>query len=194
MKKIILLLLLSFILVACDDTNNIEELEIPTNIRLEENMILFNGVENAAFYEIEINGITNRTNDFYYLLEEFGTYEVRIRAGSRSIYSEYSELKTFTYLEQSDAPYIIDGQDKTYINGNDLTIYIYLPNGFTIRSISAPNNDINEDEYNIDNNTVVLTNNFLKRKFEEENREMLVITFVISNNKTQYIRNVFIRK
>src|SRR5690554_21082 len=193
MKKIILLILLSFILVACGEEEVIE-LEAPTNIRLEENMILFDEVENAAFYETEINGITNRTNDLFYLLEDFGTYEVRIRAGYRSIYSEYSELKTFAYLEQSDAPYIIDGQDKTYINGNDLTIYIYLPNGFTIRSISAPNNDINEDEYNIDNNIVVLTNSFLKRKFEEENREMLVITFVISNNKTQYIRNVFIRE
>jgi|SRR5690554_1869508 len=194
MKNLILLILLSFILVACGDTNNIEELEIPTNIRLEENMILFDEVENAAFYEIEINGITNKTNNLFYLLEDFGTYEVRIRAGYRSIYSEYSELKTFAYMERSDAPYIIDGQDKTYINGNDLTIYIYLPNDFTIRSISAPSNDINEDEYNIDNNIVVLTNSFLKRKFEEENREMLVITFVISNNKTQYIRNVFIRE
>ena len=49
-----------------------------------------------------------------------------------------------------------------------LTIYIYLPTGYTIRSISAPNNDINDDEYEIDNNVVVLTNSFLKRKFEED--------------------------
>src|SRR5690554_6457207 len=192
MKKIILLILLSFILVACGE-EEVVEIEAPTNIRLEENMILFDEVENAAFYETEINGITNRTNDLFYLLKDFGTYEVRIRAGYRSIYSECSELKTFAYLEQSDVPYIIDGQDKTYVKGSNLTIYIYLPTGYTIRSISAPNNDINDDEYEIDNNIVVLKNSFLKRKFEED-RDMLAITFVISNNKTQYIRNVFIRE
>lgn len=192
MKKIILLILLSFILVACGEEEVIE-LEAPTNIRLEENMILFDEASNAAFYEIEINNVTHKTNDLFYVLEDYGTYEVRIRSGYRSNYSEYSDIQTFTYLEQSDAPYIIDGQDKTYVNGSNLTIYIYLPTGYTIRSISAPNNDINDDEYEIDNNVVVLTNSFLKRKFEED-REMLVITFVISNNKTQYIRNVFIRE
>jgi len=192
MKKIILLILLSFILVACGEEEVIE-LEAPTNIRLEENMILFDEASNAAFYEIEINNITHKTNDLFYVLEDYGTYEVRIRSGYRSNYSEYSDIQTFIYLEQSDAPYIIDGQDKTYVNGSNLTIYIYLPTGYTIRSISAPNNDINDDEYEIDNNVVVLTNSFLKRKFEED-REMLVITFVISNNKTQYIRNVFIRE
>lgn len=192
MKKIILLILLSFILVACGEEKVIE-LEAPTNIRLEENMILFNEASNAAFYEIEINEVTHKTNDLFYVLEDYGTYEVRIRSGYKSNYSEYSDIQTFIYLEQSDAPYVIDGQDKTYVNGSNLTIYIYLPTGYTIRSISAPNNDINDDEYEIDNNEVVLTNSFLKRKFEED-REMLVITFVISNNKTQYIRNVFIRE
>ena len=48
MKKIILLILLSFILVACGEEEVIE-LEAPTNIRLEENMILFDEASNAAF-------------------------------------------------------------------------------------------------------------------------------------------------
>src|SRR5690554_2824811 len=185
MKKTILLILLSFILVGCSNTNIDIKLEIPTNIRNEENMILFDQVENAVFYELEINDKTYITNDLFYVLEEYGTYEVRIRSGYKNNYSEYSESITFIYQEQSDDPSIIDGQDKTYVNGSNLTIYIYLPTGYTIRSISAPNNDINDDEYEIDNNVVVLTNSFLKRKFEED-REMLVITFVISNNKTQY--------
>ena len=71
------------------------------------------------FYEIEINNVTHKTNDLFYVLEEYGTYEVRIRSGYKSNYSEYSDIQTFTYLEQSDAPYIIDGQDKTYVNGSN---------------------------------------------------------------------------
>src|SRR5690554_4229722 len=136
MKKTILLILLSFILVGCSNTNIDIKLEIPTNIRNEENMILFDQVENAVFYELEINDKTYITNDLFYVLEDYGTYVVRIRSGYKNNYSEYSESITFIYQE----PYIIDGQDKTYVSGNNLLIYIYLPEGYTIKSISAPNN------------------------------------------------------
>lgn len=189
MKKLIIIIFLSILLVSCNKDN----INPPKNIRLEDDTILFDEVTNIKNYEIEINEKIYKIDKPSYKLTEYGKYEVRVRSIKGKNKSNFSELYTFEYIESSNNPYIIDGDNKKYVNDSDLIINFHLPKDFLIKSISAPNNDIESSEYIILGNRVTIKESFLARKFEE-NRDLLVLSFVVSNNKTQYIINVYITK
>jgi|SRR5690554_461361 len=190
MKKLVFITFIVFLLVSCVGK---QRLLPPNSIRIENDTIMFDTVQGAKYYELEIDGQIIQLNENKYTLEEFGVYKIRIRSigqnDDKSVFSAYINI----VYDDSTTPYIVDGDNKTYIYENDLNILFYLPYNYYIKSITAPNNDINNDEYSIDGNEVILKDRFLKRKFEED-RQNLILAFVVSNDDKQYIVNVFITK
>lgn len=192
MKKIIVILIVLFI-SAC---SQVSSLQPPSNIRLEGDIIRFDAVTEAKHYEIEINSYIHKIDLNEYLLENSGTFLVRVRSiDEKGNKSNFSSLYTFRY--EADVvnfePYIIDGDSREYVLGEELVINFSFMQGFYIKSITAPNNDISKNEYIIDGNKVVLKNTFLDRKFNEDRKD-LILAFVISNNNDQFIVNLFIKK
>ncbi|MDO9629888.1 MAG: hypothetical protein Q7I99_08285 [Acholeplasmataceae bacterium] len=95
-KKLIILSLLLFTLSGCKPEGNIR-LETPANLRYENFGLVFDAVENAEDYVIEINGVTYSTTNLQYDLNYFGDYQVRVKAQAKNYQdSYYTEKLTFT--------------------------------------------------------------------------------------------------
>ena len=158
--------------------NTAVKIQPPVNIRIEADTIMFDAVTLAVSYEIEINSVIYNIDENEYTLQESGTYMVRIRSiDGNNNKSNFSSLYTFKYDSEVEefAPYIIDGDSKDYVSGEDLIINFAYMQGYYIKSITAPNNDIESNEYSIDGNKVTLEASFLTRKFNED-RESLIGT------------------
>src|SRR5690554_1402916 len=151
MKKILILVLTIFILSGC--STKVPTIEPPVNMKLEGDTILFNDVLNAIFYEIEINSVVTQLVETRYKLEAEGTYKVRIRSIDKdNNRSAFSSMFTFKYeLKEEEIfdPHIVEGNDKIYVEDEDLVILFAYNQGFYIKSITAPNNDIETSEYEI---------------------------------------------
>lgn len=200
MKRILILILTIFIISGCSTQK--PTIQPPVNIKLEGDTLQFNEVSNAVFYELELNSVVIKLEVNSYKLETAGTYMVRVRSVDKdNNRSAFSSMFTFQYEiedesgedEESFDPYIIEGNDKLYIEGEDLVIIFAYNQGFYIKSITAPNNDIETTEYEIEGNEVVLKHSFLKRKFEED-RQSLILAFIVSNDEHQFLINVFIKE
>lgn len=85
----------------------------PANVQVENNLLSWNAVENAAGYKVVLNGviaadgITATTLDLSELLFSTGDYIISIKAkGNNGLYidSEYSAVKIFTYQKELGAP------------------------------------------------------------------------------------------
>ncbi len=102
MKKILLIVLSLFILYGCEE--EVPRLSIPTQLQEDQGLITFDAVENADKYVIEINGIEYEITETSYMINEVGTYQVRVKAISEAFPdSFYTDKITFTITRELEA-------------------------------------------------------------------------------------------
>ena len=104
MKRVIILFLLLFVIFGCKTVES--KLDTPTNLRYENQQIMFDSVEHAASYLLEINEIEHPVIETTYQPSGYGTFTVRVKAIAEKGYldSEYSEMITFEIAPEFLAP------------------------------------------------------------------------------------------
>ncbi|MFA5692814.1 MAG: hypothetical protein WC907_04275 [Acholeplasmataceae bacterium] len=114
-KKIgltMLLASLAIFIVSCGEIAKEEQLSIPSNIAINDNVVTWNAVSNATNYTVKIdNDETTVTQTKYtILINEPGTYSVRVRANGTGNYknSDYSAPLEFTVEEPAPVFYSIN--------------------------------------------------------------------------------------
>lgn len=124
-------------------------LDIPTNIRIKEQRVVFDSVKDASSYNLYIDGnlITLNSNQSEVL--EVGTYNIKVQAVSDLyVNSEYSELKKYEVK-------VLEVIDLTYskANNSDLLLFEINNNEYILYS----DDDLVFDEfvYQSDNNIYV---------------------------------------
>ncbi|HCZ25064.1 MAG TPA: hypothetical protein DHV05_09565, partial [Acholeplasmataceae bacterium] len=79
MKKIVFIMLFVLTLIGCTPSNS-TVLDTPDNVRREGSRLLFDEVEHATKYVIEINGEVITVTDHFYDFVERGELSVRVKA------------------------------------------------------------------------------------------------------------------
>ena len=96
MKKLIFIVLLVLVLQACNRNQN-DYLGIPSNIRFEDEYVVWDAVDDAEYYTVRINDVDYRADDARYSMYNFvnGTYQVRVRSHREDEQSIFSNALTF---------------------------------------------------------------------------------------------------
>lgn len=95
MKKLLILILIALVLTGCDEPK-LERIGTPTNLRYED-MILFDAVDDATAYVIDLNDEKITITETFYEVTIPGSYTVRVKAQGEGYQdSLYTEEITFT--------------------------------------------------------------------------------------------------
>ncbi len=144
----------------------LDQLETPTDVKVENNVLSFNPVDNATNYEVTYfdetgsNKKTEKISSTTYTLTDDslfpGTYTIKVRAlGDNKTYanSEYAiATGTFVVEEKEGLPIEINNAQETSINGDQIFIYTSnLANAkqedISIRIVNIETNNHNNDEF-----------------------------------------------
>jgi|SRR5690554_2652004 len=186
MKKFVILLFLVF----CSSCSLFKPtLSIPSNIRVENNILHWNEVDNASKYIIIINEekYTTTTNEYDLSSLDYGEYEIKIKAKADNYNdSKFSEIINYNNFEK---PQIISDNEINY-NGEDIIIEFELFGG----SISSVNSElISNVDYEIDNNKLIINKEFIEKELTED-KEKLIIGYTLSNKEHNVVGYIFIYK
>ena len=157
MKKLMFIVLVVLTLFGCQP-NGSAVLDTPSNIRREGSRLLFDEVEHATHYVIEINGETTTVTNYYYDFVETGELSVRVKAQAEGYQdSLYSQVYVFVLSnELKDVSY-----NYSVFSTFDLTIYQFNED-VTIDSLSRSTGVIAESNYTYVNRKLTLNSAFLK--------------------------------
>lgn len=190
MKKYLLLIILSLLLTltACNKTDD-EIPNIPENIRLENNQVLFDIEGNYDTFEFLVNDKLFETTNNSYELNEEGSYEIKIRTILNDKHTPYSKYIRLNYKKTFNSAYsIIDKRE--YDENSDAIFYIET-NGGTITQING--NEIDINDFNIEDNKIIIKKEYINKQFEGS-RNSLILSYVVKGDATNYIGNVTISK
>lgn len=92
MKRILIMILISLVLVSCSNDN--QRISYPENIRYANESVLWDTVEDATSYSIKINHTVHTLTDASFSLENLpnGTYDIRIRSHKDDLLSYFSPV------------------------------------------------------------------------------------------------------
>jgi len=157
MKKIILVLLMTIFLVACQEEETLQ-LHTPTNLRIYEDMVSFDSVDFATSYVIEINGEEIEITDTYYSLIGYGTFNVRVKAKAEGyIDSTYTRISSFVWLDT----YQDVSLNYSIHRSTDLFIYDFDEMTYVISLISR-DISIDQQDYYLDDDKLYFTSDYLQ--------------------------------
>ncbi|MDY0139861.1 MAG: hypothetical protein RBR50_09175 [Candidatus Izemoplasmatales bacterium] len=135
-----------------ESTTTMEELNIPENVQVSDNIISFNSVDNAEKYRVSIYdasdqllGEYNITNGFdLSLLLSLGEYSLKIKATAKGyLDSTYSELVNFSIIDPDQTNVLEENEmnnidyirwmGRTYYNDLEKATYFYFTaSGFEV--------------------------------------------------------------
>jgi hypothetical protein len=157
MKKIIIVLLMTIFLVACQEEETLQ-LHTPTNLRIYEDMVSFDSVDFATSYVIEINGEEIEITDTYYSLIGYGTFNVRVKAKAEGyIDSTYTRISSFVWLDD----YQDVSLNYSIHRSTDLFIYDFDEMTYVISLISR-DISIDQQDYYLDDDKLYFTSDYLQ--------------------------------
>lgn len=140
----LLLVFLSFGVVACKEETKKTSLSTPTNLVVENQYITFDEVDNASYYLINYDGNTfvvkpSGTGEIVFdaksIFNEIKTYEVKVKAIGAGDYldSRYTAVVRYTREKIYSAPEVeLTGQVLSWTPVEDVTLYtvrVEYPNG-----------------------------------------------------------------
>jgi|LSQX01.3.fsa_nt_gb hypothetical protein len=126
------------------------QLAIPILVLFTESLLIWEEIENANIYELNVNGEIVITNNTYFNLTKAGLNVVKIKSVSapNSIYrsSEYSEALDFNVVEQEKLGAVI--LESTYLE-------VIYNDEFYLNSEVFPNNDNLVYDYEVSNDNLI---------------------------------------
>lgn len=157
MKKIILVLLMTIFLVACQKEET-PQLDTPVNLRIYEDLVSFDSVFNATSYVIEINGEEIEITDTFYPLVGYGTFNVRVKAKADGyLDSAYTRISSFVWLDD----YQDVSLNYSIHRSTDLFIYDFDEMTYVISLISR-DISIDQQDYYLDDDKLYFTSDYLQ--------------------------------
>jgi hypothetical protein len=141
---------LVFILFGCMNTSE-ENLNIPSNIRYEDEMVYWDQVENASYYTISINGIQYRANTNQYDVSNYenGTYTVRVKANNETSDSIFSNAFNLVIDRLYDYPKNVSiNQTTLNFDGTDEAVSYNIYLNETVVNITETSYDLSQLESN----------------------------------------------
>jgi hypothetical protein len=157
MKKIILVLLMTIFLVACQKEET-PQLDTPVNLRIYEDLVSFDSVFNATSYVIEINGEEIEITDTFYPLVGYGTFNVRVKAKAEGyLDSTYTRISSFVWLDDYQDVSLNYSIHRT----TDLFIYDFDEMTYVISLISR-DISIDQQDYYLDDDKLYFTSDYLQ--------------------------------
>lgn len=175
MKKLLSLLFI-FLLVAC----SAKTLSTPKNLRIEDDVLSWDKVDNASKYVILIDEdeYSSKANNFDLSFLEAGTYEIKVKATAKGFNdSQYSDKIIYnkeSIIDIDNKPHIISDNIINY-NNQDITINFELYGGF-ISSIS--NELIKDQDYIIENDKLIIKKEFINKV----DNETITIAYTLTKN------------
>lgn len=157
MKKIILVLLMTIFLVACQKEET-PQLDTPVNLRIYEDLVSFDSVFNATSYVIEINGEEIEITDTFYPLVGYGTFNVRVKAKADGyLDSTYTRISSFVWLDDYQDVSLNYSIHRT----TDLLTYDFDEMTYVISLISR-DISIDQEDYYLDDDKLYFTSDYLQ--------------------------------
>jgi len=157
MKKIMIVLLMTIFLVACQKEET-PQLDAPVNLRIYENLVSFDSVFNATSYVIEINGEEIEITDIFYPLVGYGTFNVRVKAKADGyLDSPYTRISSFVWLDD----YQDVSLNYSIHRSTDLFIYDFDEMTYVISLISR-DISIDQQDYYLDDDKLYFTSDYLQ--------------------------------
>ena len=132
-------------LYGCNTNSDDKRLDIPSNLRRENYVIMFDGVQNATSYIIEINGGFYEIRTTSYTLNQPGDYSIRVKARAEG-YSDslFTDRLTFTIPLSLVNPRFNYSKSSSF----HLTAYLF-ENNVTIHSIILNEVEVSSDNYQL---------------------------------------------
>lgn len=157
MKKIIIVLLMTIFLVACQKDET-PQLDTPVNLTIYEDLVSFDSVLYATSYIIEINGEEIEITDTFYPLVRYGTFNVRVKAKAEGyLDSSYTRMSTFVWLDD----YQDVSLNYSIHRSTDLFIYDFDEMTYVISLISR-DISIDQQDYYLDDDKLYFTSDYLQ--------------------------------
>jgi hypothetical protein len=157
MKKIILVLLMTIFLVACQKEET-PQLDTPVNLRIYEDLVSFDSVLNATSYVIEINGEEIEITDTFYPLVGYGTFNVRVKAKADGyIDSPFTRISSFVWLDTYQDVMLNYSIHRT----TDLFIYDFDEPTYVVSLISR-DISIDQEDYYLDDDMLYFKSSYLQ--------------------------------
>ncbi|MFH5882077.1 fibronectin type III domain-containing protein [Liberiplasma polymorphum] len=115
MKKVLLMMILLLLVQGCARESR-KELEVPKNLRVEEETLVWDAVEGAEYYTLMLNNITYRVEDNVYSTFNLpnGSYNARVKAHLGEASTIYTNTFTFTINRAFEHP------KNVYVSGSTL--------------------------------------------------------------------------
>ena len=160
MKKPLILLLMLFILAGCQKPVPEETpiLSTPTSLRNDGFILLFDPVEHATSYILEVFGEEIELLDTSYVLGLYGTFEFRVKARAEGYTdSPYSDYYQFTATFDYNIIRLHYSVNSTF----DLKL-LDLDDDLEIVYVHSQTDTLTENDYYLDNNQLLLKSSFLK--------------------------------
>ena len=173
MKKILLIMMLVLILQGCSWFRRETPLEVPSNVRQVEEKIVWDKVEDARVYQVQINGQTRQvsTNEYSIFNLPNGSYEINIRAVSSEKSSEWTTF-SLTIARTIDHPKNLS------IDGH--TLSFEAPSSYASFNVSINGNVTSTTETTFD-----LSNLSLNELYE------IKVQTVIATNTSEYSETIY---
>lgn len=157
MKKIMIVLLMTIFLVACQKEET-PQLDAPVNLRIYEDLVSFDSVFNATSYVIEINGEEIEITDTFYPLVGYGMFNVRVKAKADGyLDSPYTRISSFVWLDD----YQDVSLNYSIHRSTDLFIYDFDEMTYVISLISR-DISIDQQDYYLDDDKLYFTSDYLQ--------------------------------
>lgn len=200
MKKIFILLLL-LTLAACkqdeelintpDVKDKVEDtvLSIPSNIVIQDELLMWDTVEGATSYSIHIGStmMTETSTEYSFAGYANGAYEAKVKATAGSIESAYTSAVTVTI--ESHKPHIVSLNKVTYAN-QDIGFMFELYQG-TFTEVSG--NGITSSDYVIEDSKLTVNASYIDALLlAEPERETIILGYVITSADEITIGYLFI--
>lgn len=156
MKKLYILFIFVFLLMGCAN-NRDTLLFVPTNLRFEDNTIVFDEVKHATHYVVELNGEDIIIEDHVYPIDTFGTYRVRVKAIAEgfedSVFTRYVDFEYYLDIDHLTLNY-------STFSTFDLCIY-ESDNDFQVIKIASDMLSLSEEDYVIDQQKLYVKSSYL---------------------------------
>ena len=157
MKKLIIVLLMTIFLVACQKEET-PQLDTPVNLRIYEDLVSFDSVLNATSYVIEINGEEIEITDTFYPLVGYGTFNVRVKAKADGyLDSPYTRISSFVWLDDYQDVMLNYSIHRT----TDLLIYDFDEPTYVVSLISR-DISIDQEDYDLDDDMLYFKSSYLQ--------------------------------